>query len=166
MDDDNDIVGIWIAREIVPREKAIRKWLSRRWHHLIDIEDVIQETYCRIANLTSVDHIDNPGGYFHRTVVAVATDTMHHSGIINFVSMTQIEWSHVIDNEPSADRVIGDSQELERVNGLIAKLSKPCRKVIELRRIQGLSRKETAERLGISENDVKNYLVRGLNSTF
>ena len=34
--------------------------------------------------------------------------------------------------------------------------------MIELRRLEGLSRKETAERLGVSENDVKNHLVRGL----
>ncbi|MDE8651220.1 RNA polymerase sigma factor [Novosphingobium album (ex Liu et al. 2023)] len=162
MDDESDIIAAWIAREIVPHEGRIRNWLSRRWHHVIDIEDVIQEAYCRIASLASVDHIDNPAGYFHRTVNAVATDMMRRAGIINFTSMTQIEWSNVIDGKPSADRALEACQELERVDGLLARLSDTYRKVIELRRIEGLSRKETAERLGVSENDVKNYLVRGL----
>jgi len=53
-------------------------------------------------------------------------------------------------------------QELARVNGLLATLSETCRRAIELRRIEGLSRKETAARLGVSESDVKNHLVRGL----
>jgi RNA polymerase sigma-70 factor (ECF subfamily) len=161
MDENGDITA-WIARAVIPHEAAIRKWLARRWGHVIDVEDVIQEAYCRIASLASVDHIDNPGGYFHRTASAVVTDMMRRAGIINFTSMTQIEWSNVIDYEPSPDRVLETRQEFERMNGLLGTLSGICRKVIELRRVEGLSRKETAERLGVSENDVKNHLVRGL----
>jgi RNA polymerase sigma factor (sigma-70 family) len=162
MDDEGDIIAAWIAREIVPHERAVRNWLSRRWRGVVDVEDVVQEAYCRIAGLASVDHIDNPAGYFHRTAHAVATDMMRRVGIINFTSMTQIEWSNVRDDEPLADRAIEAGQELERVDGLLSQLSETCRRVIELRRIEGLSRKETAERLGVSENDVKNHLVRGL----
>ena len=44
----------------------------------------------------------------------------------------------------------------------LAQTAKPARRVIELRRIEGLTRKETSERLGVSENEVKNLLVRGL----
>jgi RNA polymerase sigma-70 factor (ECF subfamily) len=159
---ENSNIIAWLAREIIPHEVAIRKWLARRWSHVIDVDDVIQEAYCRIANLASVDHIDNPGGYFHRTASAVITDQMRRAGIINFTSMTQIEWSNVIDDDPLPDRNLETRQELERVTGLLAMLSGTCRKVIELRRIEGLSRKETAKRLGVSENDVKNHLVRGL----
>src|SRR3546814_4166544 len=75
----NSDISAWIAREIIPHEVAIRKWLARRWSHVIDVDDVIQEAYCRIANLASVDHIDNPGGYFHQTASAVVTDQMRRS---------------------------------------------------------------------------------------
>lgn len=162
MDSARDTIAIWIAREIVPHERAVRSWLSRRWGHVVDAEDVIQEAYCRLAGLASVDHIGNPAGYFHRTVHAAATDIMRKSGIINFTTLTQIEWSNVMDNEPLADQALEAQQELARVDGLLAGLSETSRRVIELRRVEGLSRKETAERLGVSENDVKNHLVRGL----
>ena len=162
MAEGSDKVAAWIACEIVPHEAAVRRWLRRRWRQAIDIEDVIQEAYCRLANLSTVDHISNPAGYFHQTAHAVATDIMRRAGIIEFTPMTQIEWSHVMDSEPAADRVVEACQELERVNSLLSHLSDTCRKVIILRRVEGLSRKETAERLGVSENDVKNHLVRGL----
>ena len=162
MDRECDDMTAWMAREIVPHEAAIRRSIARRWHRLVDVEDVIQEAYCRIASLPSVDHIHNPAGYFHQTVNAVVTDLMRRARIINFTSMTQIEWSNVMDNDPCADRAMEASQELDRVKGLLAALSDTCRKVIELRRVEGLSRRETAERLGVSENDVKNHLVRGL----
>lgn len=162
MDSARDTIAIWIAREIVPHERVVRSWLSRRWGHVVDAEDVIQEAYCRLAGLASVDHIANPAGYFHRTVHAAATDIMRKSGIVNFTTLTQIEWSNVMDNEPLADQAMEAQQELRRIAGLLAGLSETSRRVIELRRVEGLSRKETAERLGVSENDVKNHLVRGL----
>jgi len=162
MGEECDKVTAWIAREIVPHEAAVRRWMARRWGHAVDIEDVIQEAYCRLAGLASVDHIDNPAGYFHRTAHAVASDLMRRAGIINFTLMTQIEWSVVMDGEPLPDRVVEAGQELERVRGLMSALPDACRRVIELRRDGGLSRRETAERLGVSENDVKNHLVRGL----
>lgn len=162
MGDEHEIISAWIAREIVPQEASVRRWLSRRWRHAIDVEDVIQEAYCRIASLASVDHIDSPAAYFFRTAYAVAIDAMRRAGIINFTSMTQIEWSTVMDSAPLADRALEASQELERVKNVLAALPDTSRRVIELRRIEGLSRRETAERLGVSENEVKNHLVRGL----
>lgn len=162
MNDDRDNVCIWIAREIVPHEPAIRASLSRRWGHVIEVEDVIQEAYCRVSELASLDHIENPPGYFHRTANAVATDIMRRAGIIDFTSVSQIDLSNVMDNKPLADRALEASQELEWVSDLVSKLPDTYRKVIELRRIEGLSRKDTAERLGINESEVKNCLARGL----
>lgn len=163
MDDEHDIISAWIAKEIVPHERSVRNWLSRRWHHVVDVEDVIQETYCRVANLASVDHIENARSYFFRAAHTVVTDLMRRAGIINFHSMTQIDWSNVIDSEPLADRVLEASQELERVNRLLSLLPDTHRRAIELRRIEGLSRRETAERLGVSEDALKKHIERGMH---
>jgi RNA polymerase sigma-70 factor (ECF subfamily) len=162
MDDKYDLIAAWIAKEIIPIEGAVRNWLSRRWGHLVDVEDVIQDAYCRIANLGSVDHIDNPKSYFFSTAHTVVKDAMRRSGIINFTHLAQIDWSNVMDDEPLADRVLEGSGELERVNKLLSQLSDTHRRAIELRRIEGLSRKATAERLGISEDALKKHVERGM----
>jgi RNA polymerase sigma factor (sigma-70 family) len=161
MDDPRDIVATWIAEEIFPHERDIRNYLNRRWQNL-DADEVIQEAYCRIAALGSVDHIDNPGGYFHCTVMATATDIARRSKSFYFISMNENEWSNVVDDEPLADRIVAADQELERVNGLLARLTDTCRRAIELRRIEGLSQRETAEQLGVSEAVVRNHLFRGV----
>jgi RNA polymerase sigma-70 factor (ECF subfamily) len=159
---DDDIVSAWIGREILPHERGVRSWLARRWGHVLDPNDVIQEAYCRIAGLSSVDHIRSPMAYFYRTAQTVAADIMRRSGIINFTSMTEIEWLNVMDSEPLADRTIGAAQELERVNGVLSELSDTARKAIELRRIEGVSQREAAQRLGVSEDVIRNHLVRGV----
>lgn len=162
MDDDNDLIGAWIAREIVPHEAAVRNWLARRWRHAVDVEDVIQDAYCRLANLASVDHIASPKSYFFSTANAVATDRSRRARIINFTAMTQMEWSNVIDDEAPADRALEARQELERVNRLLSQLSETHRRAIELRRVEGLSRKEAADRLGVSEDALKKHVERGM----
>ena len=163
MDDEQDIISAWIAREIVPHEAAVRGWLMRRWRNLVDIEDVIQEAYCRIANLASVDHIESPRSYFVQAINSIATDKMRRAGIINFTAMTQIEWSNVMDNDPPVDRVLEAAQELDRVKMLLSQLSDTHRRAIELRRIEGLSRKEAAERLGVTEDALKKHVERGMH---
>src|SRR5205085_6656926 len=135
MDDERDIITVWIAREIVPHEAALRVWFARRWRNAVDVEDVIQEAYCRIAGLASVDHINNPAGYFHRTAHAVATDMMLRAGKINLVALSHDAWSDVIDHGPLADRVMEAEQEPARVNGLLCHLCDTGRGSIEVRAV-------------------------------
>lgn len=158
----HDIVARWVAREILPHEARVRAWLARHWRGAIDVDDVMQEAYCRLAGLASVDHIENPLAYFRRTAHAAAIDAVRHGSGKNIVSMTENEWFDVMDDSPGADRALEGAQELGRVNALLANLSETCRRVIELRRVEGLSQRETAERLGVSENVVENNVVRGI----
>lgn len=161
MDDPHDIVATWIVDEILPIERDIRNYLNRRWRNL-DADEVIQEAYCRIVALGAVDHIENPRGYFHRTVMASAMDIARRSRNFYSVSVNENEWFNVIDDEPLADRIVEADQEMERVNGLLAQLTDTCRRAIELRRIEGFSQRETAEQLGVSESVVRNHLFRGV----
>jgi len=158
---EHDIVAHWVAREILPHEGWIRTWLTRHWRGAVDVDDVVQEAYCRLSALKSVDHIDNPIAYFRRTVHAVAVDTVRHR-TKNIVSMTENEWFDVMDESPSIERMVEGAQELGRVGRLLAGLSETSRRVIELRRIEGLSQRETAERLGVTENVVENNIIRGI----
>lgn len=164
MNEERDRIAARVADEILPHEGLVRNWLQRRWGSAIDIDDVIQESYCRIAALASIDHIDNLRSYFFRTVHAVATDIMRRAKVANLNRLTEIEWENVIDERPSADRMVEATQKLERVNEMLSKLTWTCRRVIELRRVEGLSQKDTALLLGISESVVENHIARGLKS--
>ena len=162
MEGESDDIAAWVASEILPHEPTMRAWLAHRWRSAIEVDDVLQEAYCRIASLPSVDHIENGQAYFRRTLHAVATDVTRRASIKNNVSITENDWLNVLDDEPLADRTLEASQELQRVNSILSKLSFTCRRVIELRRIDGLSQRETAQQLGVTENVVENHIVRGL----
>lgn len=157
-----DDIARWVAREILPHENAVRGWLSRHFGPAIDPDDVVQEAYCRLAALESVEHIENGRAYFYTTVRSIALNSLKRSKVAGEKSVTEIELHGVEDQYPGADRVAEAKQELLRIDGFLSTFSLTCRRVIELRRLHGLSQKETAERLGISEHSVENHVTRGI----
>lgn len=159
---EQDRLAEWVADEILPHEALVRGWLARRWGHAVDVEDVVQEAYCRISALRSIDHIDSGRAYFFATVQSVVLDGMRRAKVANIRSMTEIDWQYVMDEAPLPDRVVEDRQQLARVRGALEGLSELSRQIIKLRRVLGLSQKETAERLGVSEHIVENHVARGL----
>ncbi|MGY1459481.1 MULTISPECIES: RNA polymerase sigma factor [unclassified Luteimonas] len=162
MDTNRNRIAAWVAEEVLPHEAEVRSWLIRHWRSVLDIDDVIQEAYCRISELDSVEHIRNGRSYFFTTARAVAIDTVRSARHKNSVSMTETEWLYVMDEGPLPDRSAESGQTLEQMAELLSRLSWTCRQVIELRRIHGLSQAETARQLGVSENVVENHIVRGI----
>ena len=152
----------WIAAEILPHEGIVRNWLARRWAHALEVDDVMQEAYCRLSELEAFEHIRNPRAYFFRTVQSVAIDLLRAAKVANAVKMTEIEWEYVMDEGPTPDKVTEDQRLWQRFHGLLSDQSETCRQVIVLRRLHGLSQADTARRLGVSENVVENHMSRGL----
>lgn len=155
-------IAAWMAAEVLPHEAEVRSWLARHWRTTVDIDDVVQEVYCRLSGLDSIDHIRNGRSYFFTCARMVAIDILRSSRPGRSVSLTEHEWLYVIDDAPSPERVAEAGQELEQARALLSHLSRTCRQVIELRRLHGLSQAEVARRLGVSENVVENHIVRGI----
>jgi RNA polymerase sigma factor (sigma-70 family) len=157
-----DAIARWVASEILPHEPAVRRWLARSWGSALDVDDVVQEAYCRIAGLASVDHIENGRAYFFTTARSIAAGLFRRRKVVGEPAMTEVELCDVEDVYPRADRAAEAKQELLRVDGFLSTFSSTCRRVIEMRRLYGLSQKETAQRLGISEHSVENHVTRGI----
>lgn len=62
----SDQLVAWVGRHILPHERQLRAWL-RAAFPAADVDDVVQETYCRISGLDRFDHIEDPRRYVFRT---------------------------------------------------------------------------------------------------
>ena len=65
-------------------------------------------------------------------------------------------------DEPGPDRVVMARDDLRRVQAALDHLPPRSRDVIVMKQIEGLSRREIADRLGISEETVKWHLANGM----
>ena len=157
-------IAIWLGRRVLPHERDLRAWLRQSFAAAGDVDDIIQETYCRLAALTQVDHIEHPRAYFFQAARSVALEQIRRARVVRIETVSEMDTLNLILDDPSAERVVSGRRELERVRGLIAALPERCRRIVEMRKIEGLPQREIARRLGVTEHVVENESVRGLRA--
>jgi len=161
MDEGRAKIVAWVGREILPHEADVRAWLRRSLVSDGEVEDVVQDAYCRLLALTNTGHIASPRAYFFTTARAVVIDHIRRSRVVRMETVTEIDSLNVVFDEPSPERVAAGRRELDRVRRLIAGLPDRCRRVFELRKIEGMPQREIARLLGVSETIVENDVVKG-----
>src|ERR1700748_2552383 len=139
----------WLAQNIVPHERSIRSWLARRTHGL-DIDDVIQEMYARLAALDTVEDIRNPRQYAAQAAVSIALNMSRHARVVPMIPVGDFEElglnSHEASPERRAERPIAAREARRELPASLQALPAPCRKAFLMRRVEGLSHKEIAGR--------------------
>lgn len=153
----------WVGRHILPLEARLRSWL-RSAFPTIDADDVIQETYCRISALDSVAHIADPCSYFFQTARNVVLQQIRRTRVVSIEAASGLsEFDQALaEDDASPERIVAGRRALARVEALIAALPDRCRQIFQLRKIEGVSQREIATRLGVTETIVENEVTRGL----
>ena len=152
----------WVGRHILPHERQLRAWL-RAAFPAIDIDDVVQESYCRIATLTRTEHIDDPRRYLFRTARNVVLEQIRRERVVSIEAASGLaELEQAPEDGGSPERIVAGRHALERVERLIEALPDRARQVFRLRKIEGVPQREIATRLGLTETVVENEVARGL----
>lgn len=152
----------WLGREILPHEADVRRWLHRSQLPAGEVEDIVQEAYCRLSALTDTAHISNPRAYFFTVTRNVVMDHIRRSRVVRMETIAEIDTLNIAWDAPTPETITGARRELERVNRLIEQLPERCRRIFVMRKIEGLSQREIAASLGVTETIVENDVVRGL----
>ena len=152
----------WVAHNIVPHEARVRAELRRSLVNEHDIDDLINDAYLKLSNVSTTDHFDRPLSYFLRIVRNLHVDRLRRARIVRIEAATENMLANVLDESPSSERIAEARQELERVHRAIATLPERCREIFRLRKIEGLSQRDIATKIGVSENVVEGDVAKGL----
>jgi RNA polymerase sigma factor (sigma-70 family) len=155
--------AIWVAETVIPYEGTVRAWLARARVVDEDIDDIVQEAYCRIAGLDTVDHITRPGAYFFSIVRNLLLQRIKRSRIVSIDMIAEIE-TYAIDDSPSPEREAAGRRDFARLRAIMAELPERCRRIVEMRKIEGISQKEIARRIGVTESIVENDVHQGVQA--
>lgn len=154
----------WVVSYVMPHEPAVRGWLRSRMIAEEDIDDLIQEAYAKFAALKSVQHIERTDAFFFQTVRNLLIDQVRHSRVVRLDVVSDIESLPVHSDAPSPERILQTRIELERLSKVVRGLPERCRRIFTMRKIEGMSQKEIAAALGVTESIVENDCVKGLRS--
>ena len=152
----------WVADRVMPHEGKVRAWLNRSRMSRDDIDDVIQETYCRLSSLDDVEAIDRPDAYFFSIARNLLTAQMRRQRIVHIEAVADIEALSPYDEAPSPERQASARIEMERIRLIVDGLPERCRQIFEMRKVEGLPQKEIALRLGVPESTVENDAAKGV----
>lgn len=151
----------WLARHVLPHEPLIRSRLKKVYIADLDIDDVVQEMYARILSAPNMEAIHYPKQYAIQTAKAIVIDHLRRSRVISIVSSGSLEQLDIAFPETSTEERLEFRDEIEEVAGVLAQLPKVFQETLILRRVEGLSQKEAARRLGVSEKKAEYYMARG-----
>ncbi len=155
---------MWFAQHVLVHEARLRSYLRRYLKARSDVADGVQETYARLLSLSdgALVGIRHPHAFLFAAARNVALEWTRRERMIFRDLMAESSARSVLDEGPSAYEQLSTRQELNLLGRAIASLPERCRQVLTLRKLYGLSQRDIAAKLGISENTVEKHTANGV----
>lgn len=152
----------WFAEEVHPHEASLRSYLRGLFPSLPDVDDLIQESYARLIRAKAAGRVSYAKAFLFATARNAALDFFRRRKIVSIDAIGDLSDLSVLEEGPDAAEAANKQQELDLLAEAVRALPERCRQVLTLRLLYGLSHKEIAAELRISEHTVKAQLAKGM----
>lgn len=140
----------------------LRAWLKSQFDSGCDIDDVMQESFVRVLEARLTREVRSPKAFLFVTARNLALMRARHLAVAKEDSLEEFDHAGIIDESIDVHHSVARSEELEMLTKAIQSLPDRCRQILTLRKIYGMSQKETAAELGIAEHTVEIQSVLAL----
>ena len=155
-------VEVWFVREVLPLEAMLMHFLHQNWRNKSDIEDLRQEVYARVCEAAQKEVPEKTKAFVLTTARNLLINRVRREQIVPIEAVADLDELEIAIDAPGPERNAMARDVLRKLQGALDRLPPRAREVVTLRRIEGLSRPEIAQRMGISEKTVSEHLTRGL----
>jgi RNA polymerase sigma factor (sigma-70 family) len=145
-------------------EGVLRACLHRYARNIADVDELLQETYTHLlaAGSQPREEIRSIRAFALTVARNVALSWLRHRQVVPIELVADMEQLELLDERGQVDEIVNTHQELALLTAAVARLPARCRQVFTLRKVYGLSQKEIAAELKISENTVEQHLAKGV----
>lgn len=155
-------VNAWFVREVLPLEAILMHYLRRHWPDKNEIEDLRQDIYVRVHEAARIK-IPKPAKPFVFTVARnLLVDRVRREHVVPIEAVADFDILGVSADAPSPDQNVIARDELRRLQAALDALPPRCREAVVLGRIEGLTGREIASRMGIGTAAVSAHLAKGI----
>lgn len=151
----------WFTEEIQAHESSLRSYLHGSFPGVRDVDDVVQESYLRIFRTRAAEPIQSAKAFLFRVARNIALDLLRRNKNSPINTVGDLSALPVIEDRRGVVDTVSIDEKLGLLADAMAVLPPRCREVIMLCKIRGLTHREAAARLGISERTVDEQVFRG-----
>jgi len=152
----------WFATEVQPHRPALRAWLLARFPTLPDVDDIVQESLSRLVQAREVSPIRSARALLFTTARNLALDAVRRQRVVAFEPITDDTDPTVLTDAADVVATVTKQQELELLTKAIQLLPERVRQIFTLRTAYGLTQRQIAEKLGVSESTVEKQMAAGI----
>lgn len=128
-----------------------------------DIEDILQDAYIRSFEAEKRYTIRNPRAFLLRTATNLALNHASRSGYRTTGDIEDLAASGVYaTSKESVETAVEANDRFQEFCRVVGGLPEQCRRAFILKKVYGLSQKEIAAELGVTESTVEKHIARGL----
>ncbi len=128
----------------------------------LEIDDVVQETYAIMGELASTDHIYSPKNYVFQTANSIILAHHRRRKIVPIDYIADLDSLLSADPTPSPEMEVSGRQELLRLGELLMDLPPRQREAFRLLKLESLSQREAAIRMGVSESTLEKHVAKAI----
>ena len=157
-------VDAWFVSEILPLEGGLTRYLRRNWRDEAEIADLRQEVYVRVYDRALVGIPAQAKAFLFMTARNLLIDKVRRSRVVCIEAVSDIEAFEPTSDDLTPERIASAREELRRLQSALDLLPPRCREVVSLRKIEGMSQREVAARLGIREDTVEHHVGKAMRA--
>lgn len=151
-----------ITHSFLSFKKVLTKVVAGIINDPVEVEDILQETYIKSFEANNKKQIKSPQAYMVKTARNLALNHIARASVRCNISAETNDAPPVYANAPLVDDQVELEKRFKLYCDAVQSLPVHCRRVFVLRQVYGLSQKEIAQRLGISEKTVEYHIGKGL----
>ena len=127
-----------------------------------DVADLRQDVYVRVYEAAQKKIPQPVKPFVIATARNLVIDRVRREQVVSIEAVADMAELEVADDRPGPESSAMARQELRRLQTALDRLAPRCREAVVLRKIEGLSARQIAARMGIAEATVNEYLALGM----
>lgn len=152
----------WFAEAVLPFASTYRAYARKLTGDAVEAEDLVQEAYAKVLGVSDWRRLETPERFVLTIIRNLAFERFRRAKVVGIRQIGVLEMEALPDPAPDAHAVASAREELLRVLDAVDRLPEQCRRVVTLRKMEGLSPGQIAVRLGLSISTVEKHLAKGL----
>ena len=143
-------------------EHSLKAYLRGSFPNVRDVDDVVQESYVRIWKTRLTQPIRSAKGFLFHVARNLAIDFVRKDRSPSIDSLRDSRALSVIQDGPNALESLTLHEKVDILAEALGALPVRCRNVVVLRKLKGISQKQIATDMRISERTVESQVTRGM----